>query len=60
MNNKNNKIIYHILDCIFLMLSYALCDYITSKINLAVGIIIALVIYMLISFILYKILKIGN
>lgn len=58
MNNKRNKIIYYILDFIFLMLSYMLCDYLTNKINLITGIIIALPSYMIIIFILQKILKI--
>ena len=60
MNNKRNKIIYYILDFIFLMLSYMLCDYLTNKINLLTGIIIALPTYMIIIFILQKILKIKN
>ena len=60
MNNKRNKIIYYILDFIFLMLSYMLCDYLTDKINLLIGIIIALPTYMIIVFILQKILKIKN
>lgn len=60
MNNKRNKIIYYILDFIFLMLSYMLCDYLTDKINLLTGIIIALPTYMIIVFILQKILKIKN
>ena len=58
MNNKRNKIIYYILDFIFLMLSYMLCDYLTDKINLLTGIIIALPTYMIIIFIVRKILKI--
>ena len=53
-----NKIIYHILDFIFLILSYMLCDYLTNRINLITGIIIALPAYMIIVFILHKILKI--
>lgn len=60
MNNKRNKIIYYILDFIFLMLSYMLCDYLTDKINLLTGIIIALPTYMIIVFILQKILKIKD
>lgn len=60
MNNKRNKIIYYILDFIFLMLSYVLCDYLTDKINLLIGIIIALPTYMIIVFILQKILKIKD
>ena len=60
MNNKRNKIIYYILDFIFLILSYMLCDYLTDKINLLIGIIIALPTYMIIVFILQKILKIKN
>ena len=60
MNNKRNKIIYYILDFIFLMLSYMLCDYLTDKINLLIGIIIALPTYMIIVFILQKILKIKD
>lgn len=60
MNNKTNKIIYYILDFIFLMLSYMLCDYLTDKINLLTGIIIALPTYMIIVFILQKILKIKD
>ena len=58
MNNKTNKIIYYILDFIFLMLSYMLCDYLTEKINLITGIIIALPSYMIIVYILQKFLKI--
>lgn len=58
MNNKTNKIIYYILDFIFLMLSYMLCDYLTEKINLITGIIIALPSYMIIVYILQKILKV--
>lgn len=58
MNNKTNKIIYYILDFIFLMLSYMLCDYLTNKINIITGIIIALPSYMIIVYILQKILKI--
>ena len=53
-----NKIIYYILDFIFLMLSYMLCDYLTDKINLLIGIIIALPTYMIIVFIIRKILKV--
>ena len=53
-----NKIIFYILEIIFLMLSYMLCDYLTNKINLLIGIIIALPSYMIIIFILRKILKI--
>ena len=58
MNNKTNKIIYYILDFIFLMLSYMLCDYLTNKINLITGIIIALPSYMVIVYILQKNLKV--
>lgn len=58
MNKKSKKIIFHILDFIFLILSYILCDYITIKINLITGIIIALPLYMISVFMLYKILKI--
>lgn len=58
MNKKSKKIIFHILDFIFLILSYMLCDYITIKINLITGIIIALPLYMISVFLLYKILKI--
>lgn len=58
MNKKSKKIIFHILDFIFLILSYMLCDYITIKINLITGIIIALPLYMISVFMLYKILKI--
>lgn len=58
MKNKTNKIIYYILDFIFLMLSYMLCDYLTNKINIITGIIIALPSYMIIVYILQKILKI--
>jgi len=53
-----NKIIYYILDFIFLILSYMLCDYLTNKINLLIGIIIALPTYMIIIFILRKFLKV--
>ena len=53
-----NKIIFYILEIIFLMLSYMLCDYLTNKINLLIGIIIALPSYMIIIFIIRKILKI--
>ena len=58
MNNKTNKIIYYILDFIFLMLSYMLCDYLTNKINLITVIIIALPSYMVIVYILQKNLKV--
>ena len=58
MNKKSKKIIFHILDFIFLILSYMLCDYITIKVNLITGIIIALPLYMISVFILSKILKI--
>lgn len=58
MTNKTRKIIFHILDFIFLILSYTLCDYLASKINLVIGIIISLPIYMIIVFILKKILKV--
>lgn len=55
---KTNKIIYHILDFIFLMLSYILCDYINTKTNIILGIIIGLTSYALSDFILKKALKI--
>lgn len=55
---KVKKIIYHILDLIFLSLSYLLCDYLNKKINLAVGLIIGLISYMIIDYLLRKILKI--
>lgn len=54
------KIIYYILDFIFLILSYILCDYLTEKINLITGIIISLSLYTIVIFILRKILKIKN
>jgi len=40
MNKNTNRIIFYILDFIFLMLSYILCDYITDKINKITGILI--------------------
>ena len=58
MNKNTNKIIFYILDFIFLMLSYILCDYITDKINLVIGILISLPSYITIFYILRKILNI--
>lgn len=58
MNKNTNKIIFYILDFIFLMLSYILCDYITDKINLVIGILIGLSSYMIIFYILRKVLNI--
>lgn len=58
MINKKKKIIFYILDFIMLMLSYMLCDYITYKLNLIIGIIIGLIFYLLSSIFLYKIFKI--
>ena len=58
MNKNTNKIIFYILDFIFLMLSYILCDYITDKINLVIGILIGLSSYIIIFYILRKILNI--
>ena len=55
---KVKKIIYHILDLIFLSLSYLLCDYLNKKINLVIGLIIGLISYMIIDYLLRKILKI--
>jgi len=55
---KVKKIIYHILDFIFLMLSYLLCDFLNKKINLVIGIIVGLTSYMIINYLLRKILKI--
>ena len=55
---KVKKIIYHILDFIFLMLSYLLCDYLNEKINIAIGIIVGLTSYMITNYLLRKILKI--
>lgn len=57
---KLKKITYHILDLIFLSLSYLLCDYINEKLNLVVGLIIGLISYMIINYLLRKILKIDN
>ena len=37
MNGKKKKIIFEVLDFIFLICSYMLCDYIASKINLVTG-----------------------
>lgn len=54
---KIKKILYHILDFIFLMLSYILCDYLSNKINIIIGIIIGLISYMIINFIIKKLLK---
>lgn len=53
-----NKIIFHILDFIFLIISYMLCDYLTTKFNLLIGIIICLPTYMIIIFSLQKFLKV--
>ena len=58
MNIKYKKIIFHILDFIFLISSYMLCDYLTIKINLPISILISLTIYTIISIILHKIFKI--
>jgi len=58
MNKNTNRIIFYILDFIFLMLSYILCDYITDKINLVTGILIGLSSYMIIFYILRKVLNI--
>ena len=58
MNKNTNKIIFYILDFIFLMLSYILCDYLTDKINLVIGILIGLSSYMIIFYILRKVLNI--
>lgn len=52
------KIIFYILDFIFLILSYILCDYLTNKINLVTGILISLSSYIIIFYILRKILNI--
>lgn len=60
MNGKKKKIIFKVLDFIFLICSYMLCDYIASKINLVTGIIVALIIYVIISFLLYKIFKMND
>lgn len=60
MNTKKNKIIFHILDFIFLMASYMLCDYIADKTNLFIGIIVGLISYIIIVLILCKTFKIDN
>lgn len=60
MNAKKNKIIFHILDFIFLMVSYMLCDYIADKTNLFIGIIVCLISYAIIVLILCKIFKMEN
>ena len=52
------KIIFYILDFIFLILSYILCNYLTNKINLVTGILISLSSYIIIYYILRKILNI--
>jgi len=57
---KLKKIIYHVLDLIFLSLSYLLCDYINEKLNLVVGLIIGLITYMIINYLLKKLLKIDE
>ena len=55
---NKNKIIFYILDFIILILSYILCDYLTNKINLVIGILISLSSYITIFYILRKILNI--
>ena len=55
---KIKTIIYHILDTIFLILSYLLCDYLNEKINLLLGLIVGIISYMIINYLLKKILKI--
>lgn len=57
---KPKKFIYHIIDLIFLSLSYLLCDYINKKINLAIGLIIGFISYIIINYLLRKILKIAD
>ena len=58
MNINIRKILFHILDIIFLFASYVLCDYLARKINLTLGIIIGLITYMIITILLHKIFKI--
>jgi len=57
---KLKKILYHILDFVFLMLSYLLCDFLNKKINLVIGLIIGLISYMITNYLLRKILKIED
>ena len=58
MSDKSKRVFLNILDFIFLMLSYMLCDFVSDKINLVTGIVIGLVFYMIISYGLHKIFKI--
>ena len=54
------KFVYYILDFVFLILSYYLCDLLTEKFNLFIGIIIGLTFYIVIYYLLGKIFKIDN
>lgn len=58
MSIKKKKIIFYILDFLFLMASYMLCDFIAEKTNLLLGITVGLISYIVIIFILCKISKI--
>lgn len=58
MSDKKRKIIFNILDFIFLMVSYMLCDLLAEKYNLIIGIIVGLIGYMAITLVLSKLLKI--
>jgi len=53
-----NKVMYYILDFIFLIFSYMLCDFLTEKFCLLIGVVIALPTYIIIVSIINKILKI--
>ncbi len=54
------KILYYLIDFIFLMLSYMLCDYLTEKFNLFIGIIVGLIAYFIVVVILNIIFKKKN
>lgn len=58
MSDKKRKTIFNILDFIFLMVSYMLCDLLAEKYNLVIGIIVGLIGYMAITLVLSKLLKI--
>ena len=58
MNNRINRILFHIIDFIFLILSYVLCDYLVLKYDATLGIILGLIFYMTVTVILHKIFKV--
>lgn len=52
---NKEKVLYYILDFIFLMLSYLLCDFISSKSNIFIGICVGLISYLIVFYLLSKI-----